>query len=70
MSTTDLTRRAALRRAARVWRAGLDSMDRMPVEAAARACYVPGGPSLLELQKRIAADRAARAIPAARRAAA
>lgn len=62
-------RRDAIRAAARVWRAGMDAMDRMTVEDAARACYVPGGPSLPELVRRIAADRAARTLPAGRRAA-
>lgn len=53
-------RAAAITAAARAWRHGLDAMDRMTPTAAARACYQPGGPSLAELERRIAADRAAR----------
>lgn len=53
-------RAAAFTAAARVWRHGLDAMDRMSPAAAARACYQPGGPSLAELERRIRADRAAR----------
>lgn len=55
-------RAAALDAAARVWRHGLDAMDRMPPAQAARACYQPGGPSLADLEQRIRADRAERAI--------
>lgn len=55
-------RREAIRAAARIWRHGLDAMDRMSVTDAARACYTPGGPSLAELEQRITADRAARTI--------
>ncbi|MFF9284833.1 hypothetical protein [Streptomyces griseosporeus] len=58
--TTARTRAAAIKAAARVWRTGLDQMDRMSPAAAARACYVPGGPSLAELEQRIRADRATR----------
>ncbi|MEV0444789.1 hypothetical protein AB0I84_04690 [Streptomyces spectabilis] len=50
--------------AARTWRHGLDSMDRMSVASAARACYEPGGPSLIELERRIRADRARRLVGA------
>ncbi|WP_406014361.1 hypothetical protein OG520_22320 [Streptomyces sp. NBC_00984] len=67
---TELHRRQALREAARIWRHGLDAMDRMSVADAARACYSPGGPSLAELEQRITADRAARTIPQRHRAAA
>ncbi|MFF4347848.1 hypothetical protein [Streptomyces sp. NPDC001530] len=56
----EAAREEAMYRAARVWRAGCDAMDRMSVADAARACYTPGGPSLAELEQRIAADRAAR----------
>lgn len=41
-------------------------MDRMSVEAAARACHVAGGPSLAELVTAIQADRAARSMPVKR----
>ncbi|NED35575.1 hypothetical protein [Streptomyces sp. SID8499] len=51
---------AAIREAARIWRRGMDDMDRMTVTAAARACHQPGGPSLAELEARITADRTAR----------
>jgi hypothetical protein len=62
MSSLDAARvrSAALTAAARIWRHGLDEMDRMSPAAAARACYQPGGPSLTELEQRIRADRAAR----------
>jgi hypothetical protein len=63
--SADLIRRAAIREAARIWRAGLDEMDRMTVADAARACFSPGGPALAELEQRIRADRAARTIAAA-----
>lgn len=59
----NLTRRDAIRDAARVWRAGMDRMDRMSVTEAARTCYVPGGPPLRELETAIRADRAARTPP-------
>jgi hypothetical protein len=65
-----LRRRQAIRDAARIWRHGLDAMDRMTVADAARACHEPGGPSLAALEQRIAEDRAARLIPAGRRTAA
>jgi hypothetical protein len=72
MTTTSLdtarTRAAAIREAARIWRHGMDAMDRMTVADAARSCHVPGGPSLAELEHRIRADRAAR-TPAHRAAA-
>ncbi|MFE0727063.1 hypothetical protein ACFW2X_02210 [Streptomyces antibioticus] len=55
-------RAAAFDAAARTWREGMDAMDRMSIADAARACYRPGGPSLAELEQRIAADRAARRI--------
>lgn len=67
---TNDARRAAIRAAARVWRAGMDAMDRMTVEDAARACWTPGGPSLDELTARITADRAERTVPQQYRAAA
>ncbi|MFC9050060.1 hypothetical protein [Streptomyces anthocyanicus] len=51
---------AAIREAAGIWRRGLDDMDHMTVPDAARACHVPGGPSLAELEQRIRADRAER----------
>ncbi|MEV8065286.1 hypothetical protein AB0P32_03915 [Streptomyces sp. NPDC085995] len=57
---TARVRAAAIKSAARIWRHGLDAMDRMTVTDAARACYQPGGPSLAELEQRITADRAAR----------
>ncbi|GAB1329867.1 hypothetical protein [Streptomyces sennicomposti] len=57
---TARVRAAAITAAARIWRHGLDAMDRMTVPDAARACYQPGGPSLAELEQRITADRAAR----------
>ena len=57
-----LSRRTAIRAAARVWRAGLDAMDRMSVQDAARSCYTPGGPTLQDLERAIAADRAGRAL--------
>jgi hypothetical protein len=62
-------RRTAIRTAARIWRAGLDSMDRMTVADAARACYSPGGLPLAELERAIRADRAARTLPSHRAAA-
>ncbi|MFD7107713.1 MULTISPECIES: hypothetical protein [Streptomyces] len=37
-------------------------MDRMTAQAAARACFVPGGPSPAELEKAIRTDRAARTL--------
>jgi hypothetical protein len=55
-------RAEAFASAAVVWRQGMDAMDRMSPAAAARACYQPGGPSLAELEQRIRADRAARAL--------
>ncbi|GAA5056307.1 hypothetical protein [Streptomyces similanensis] len=55
-------RAAAIKAAARIWRHGLDAMDRMSIPDAARACYEPGGLSLAELEQRITADRAARLI--------
>lgn len=67
MTAPTLTRRHAIRDAARIWRAGMDRMDRMSVTEAARTCYVPGGPPLHQLETAIRADRAART---ARRAAA
>ncbi|MEV4966694.1 hypothetical protein AB0886_09840 [Streptomyces sp. NPDC024062] len=70
MSTANLTRRTAIRNAARIWRTGLDGMDRMSVTDAARACYTPGGPPLAALEARIRADRATRTIPTGHRAAA
>lgn len=60
MSTPSLARRQAVRDAARVWRAGCDRLDQMTAAAAARACHVPGGPTVTELEARINADRAAR----------
>ncbi|MYR46636.1 hypothetical protein [Streptomyces sp. SID5910] len=60
---TARTRATAIREAARIWRRGMDDMDRMTVAAAARACHRPGGPSLAELEQRIRADRTARTIP-------
>ena len=54
------TRRTAIRAAARVWRAGLDAMDGLTVQEAARACHTPGGPTLRELEQAITADRSAR----------
>ncbi|MWA12594.1 hypothetical protein [Streptomyces sp. BA2] len=63
MSAPSLVRKQAMRAAARAWRAGSDAMDRMPVQAAARACYAPGGPSVDELEQAIRADRAARTLP-------
>ncbi|MDK0520348.1 hypothetical protein [Streptomyces sp. ML-6] len=67
---TALRRRQAIRDAARIWRHGLDAMDRMTVADAARACHQPGGPSLADLEQRITEDRAARRSPADRRTAA
>ncbi|MGC5007448.1 hypothetical protein [Streptomyces sp. DT203] len=52
----------AVRIAARIWRHGLDAMDHMTVADAARACFVPSGPSVAELEQRITADRADRTI--------
>lgn len=69
MNAQVITRKRAMQNAARVWCAGNDAQDRMSVEDAARACYVPGGPSLPELVRRITADRAARTLPAHRAAA-
>lgn len=60
----EAARREAIRAAAHVWRSGMDAMDRMTVEDAARACHVPGGPPLTELEDRIRADRKERTIPA------
>lgn len=60
MNAPSLTRRRAIRTAAHAWRTGCDHMDRLPVATAARACYVPGGPSLADLERAIRADRAAR----------
>ncbi|MGI5450550.1 hypothetical protein ACQEVM_38395 [Streptomyces sp. CA-243310] len=66
MTTPNLTRRHAVRAAARTWWTGCEAMDRMSVEAAARACHVAGGPSLAELVAAITTDRAHRAVPARR----
>ncbi|MGW6518580.1 hypothetical protein [Streptomyces sp. NPDC054962] len=57
---TARARAAAFQAAARIWRHGMDAMDRMSVADAARACFEPGGPSLAELERRIRADRATR----------
>ncbi|MCZ9353218.1 hypothetical protein NGM36_26210 [Streptomyces mutabilis] len=58
----EAARAAAIREAAGIWRRGNDALDRMPVADAARACHVPGGPSLAELEQRITADRATRIV--------
>lgn len=62
MSVPSLPRRQAMQAAARAWRTGCDAMDRMTAQAAARACFVPGGPSPAELEKAIRTDRAARTL--------
>ncbi|MFE5851979.1 hypothetical protein ACFQ61_01965 [Streptomyces sp. NPDC056500] len=62
MTAPPITRQDAMRAAARIWLDGMAAMDRMPLAEAALACFVPGGPSLAELERRIAADRAARLI--------
>ncbi|MEU7419710.1 hypothetical protein [Streptomyces antibioticus] len=58
----EAVRANATREAARIWRHGMDAMDRMSVADAARACYESGGPSLADLEQRIRDDRAARTI--------
>jgi hypothetical protein len=50
----------AVHRAARIWRTGLDAMDRLSIADAVAACYSPGGPDRDELARRIRADRASR----------
>jgi hypothetical protein len=62
MTAPSLTRRQAMRAAALAWQSGCAAMDRMTPSAAARACYVPDGPSLAELEAAIRADRVARAL--------
>jgi hypothetical protein len=66
MSTVSLDARRhraeAIRDAARIWRTGLDAMDRLSVADAVEACYSPGGPDRAELARRIRADRAARTL--------
>lgn len=62
MTPPSLVRRQAIRAAATTWRQGCDAMDRMTVEAAARACHAPGGPSIDDLEQAIRDDRAARLL--------
>ncbi|MYY08797.1 hypothetical protein GT204_07740 [Streptomyces sp. SID4919] len=56
------TRAEAMRAAARIWRHGMDAMDHMTADAAARVCYQPGGPPRDVLLARIRADRAERRV--------